>query len=46
MPEHLHMLISLPETGDPSMVVKSVKQRSAARFLKRSNFPSVFPDGA
>lgn len=35
MPEHVHLLISLPEVGDPSVVMKVLKQRSARRFLPR-----------
>jgi hypothetical protein len=29
MPEPFHLLLSEPETGDPSMVMKVVKQRFA-----------------
>ena len=29
MPEHIHLLISEPEVGDPSVVMKVIKQRSA-----------------
>jgi putative transposase len=35
MPEHIHLLISEPETGDPSVVMKVVKQRFARRVRKR-----------
>ncbi len=35
MPEHVHLLIGLPEIGDPSLVLKVLKQRSARRFLRR-----------
>jgi putative transposase len=44
MPEHVHLLISLPEVGDPSKVVKSIKQRSAARFLRRRPESRLFDD--
>ena len=32
MPEHFHLLITEPEIGDPSVVMKVVKQRFARRF--------------
>ncbi|MFY9845534.1 MAG: transposase [Terriglobales bacterium] len=32
MPEHFHLLITEPEKGDPSVVMKVVKQRFARRF--------------
>ena len=35
MPEHFHLLISEPEEGDPSLVMKSLKQRVARRLLPR-----------
>jgi putative transposase len=35
MPEHFHLLISEPEKGDPSVVMKVVKQRFARRVRKR-----------
>lgn len=35
MPEHFHLLISEPEKGDPSLVMKVVKQRFARRVRKR-----------
>jgi putative transposase len=35
MPEHIHLLISEPETGDPSVVMKVVKQRFARMVRKR-----------
>jgi len=34
MPEHIHLLISESEVGDPSVVMKVIKQRSA-RVLRR-----------
>jgi putative transposase len=33
MPEHFHLLISEPEKGDPSVVMKVVKQRFSHRVL-------------
>ena len=35
MPEHFHLLMSEPEIGDPSMVMKVLKQRVARRLLRR-----------
>ena len=35
MPEHFHLLISEPEAGDPSVVMKVLKQRVARRLLTR-----------
>src|SRR5882672_9809798 len=35
MPEHFHLLISEPEKGDPSLVMKVVKQRFARRVHKK-----------
>jgi putative transposase len=51
MPEHIHLLISEPERGDPSKVMQVLKQRVARRLLKRSRqqagqeelFPSHLP---
>lgn len=34
MPEHIHLLISEPEKGDPSKVMQAVKQGFARRVLK------------
>ena len=48
MPEHIHLLISEPELGDPSVVMKVIKQRSA-RMLRRRRTSSaqsqLWPDG-
>ena len=33
MPEHIHLLLSEPEVGDPSTVLQVVKQRVARRLL-------------
>ncbi len=35
MPEHVHMLITEPEEGDPSVVMKVVKQRFARQIKER-----------
>src|SRR5580693_2902345 len=35
MPEHFHLLISEPEKGDPSVVMKVVKQRFARLARKK-----------
>ena len=35
MPEHIHLLISEPALGDPSVVMKVLKQRVARRLLAR-----------
>src|SRR5438309_638226 len=35
MPEHFHLLISEPADGDPSIVMKVLKQRVARRLLPR-----------
>ncbi len=34
MPEHFHLLIGEPETGDPGMVMQVLKQRVSHRALK------------
>jgi putative transposase len=34
MPEHIHLLISEPEKGDPSRVMQAIKQGFARRVLK------------
>jgi REP-associated tyrosine transposase len=35
MPEHVHLLLSEPERGDPSVVMKVLKQSVARRLLAR-----------
>ncbi len=35
MPDHIHLLISEPEKGDPSRVMQAVKQGFSRRVLKR-----------
>jgi len=35
MPEHVHLLISEPQRGDPSLVMKALKQGFARRLLGR-----------
>ena len=41
MPEHVHLLISEPERGDPSLMMKVLKQSFARRLLEtaRANPP-------
>ncbi len=47
MPEHVHLLIGTPLKGNPSLVLKVVKQESAKRFLRnRSKLPRLFADSA
>jgi putative transposase len=35
MPEHLHLLLSEPERGDPSKLMQAIKQGFARRLLRR-----------
>jgi putative transposase len=35
MPEHVHLLVSEPERGDPSKVMQAIKQGFARRLLRR-----------
>ena len=35
MPEHIHLLISEPEKGNPSRVLQAVKQGFARRVLRK-----------
>ena len=35
MPEHVHLLIAKPEAGDPSVVMKVIKQRVARQVKRR-----------
>jgi putative transposase len=35
MPEHVHLLLSEPERGDPSVVMQAVKQGFARRLLRQ-----------
>jgi putative transposase len=35
MPEHVHLLLSEPERGDPSMVMQALKQGFARRLFRR-----------
>ncbi|HYA22703.1 MAG TPA: transposase, partial [Terriglobales bacterium] len=37
MPEHVHLLISEPERGDPSIVMQVLKQRFTRKLLRRSH---------
>ena len=41
MPEHVHLLFSEPERGDPSIVMKVLKQSFARRLLGRGAGPCV-----
>jgi putative transposase len=41
MPEHFHLLITEPETGDPSVVMKVIKQRFARRAKPWKKKPSA-----
>jgi REP element-mobilizing transposase RayT len=36
MPEHVHLLFGEPERGDPSVVMKVLKQSFARQLLNRS----------
>ena len=40
MPEHIHLLISEPERGDPSKAMQVLKQRVARRLLRRKRAPA------
>lgn len=44
MPEHFHLLISEPVDGDPSLVMKVLKQRVARRLLPRKRAASAQKD--
>jgi len=39
MPEHIHLLVSEPEIGDPSTVMQVLKQRSARALLPKHKNP-------
>lgn len=41
MPEHFHLLVSEPEQGDPSVVMKVVKERFSRRLNRRRRTRSV-----
>jgi putative transposase len=41
MPDHIHLLISEPETGTPSTVMQVVKQRFARRVLEAVRNPTL-----
>jgi putative transposase len=48
MPEHIHLLISEPEIGDPSVVMKVAKQRFARRLRSGRSSPAqsrLWPEG-
>ena len=40
MPDHIHLLISEPEKGDPSRVMQAIKQGFSRRVLKSLRTPS------
>lgn len=44
MPEHVHMLLTEPESGDPSDVMKALKQGFARRLLARLRLGPHHPD--
>src|ERR1019366_1813182 len=41
MPEHFHMLITEPEVGDPSVVMKVIKERFSRRVNRRRKQAAV-----
>ena len=43
MPEHVHLLISEPERGDPSKVIQAIKQGFARRLLARMRHAQPSP---
>ncbi len=43
MPEHFHLLITEPEIGDPSVVMKVIKERFTRQLNRRRKPPSVQP---
>ena len=45
MPDHIHLLISEPEKGDPSRVMQAVKQGFSRRVLKRMRKRRVAAQG-
>jgi putative transposase len=44
MPEHFHLLIAEPETGNPSVVLQVLKQRTARTFLDRAGRSTLTAD--
>ena len=44
MPEHFHLLMTEPEVGDPSVVMKVIKERFARRVHQRSRPPLALKD--
>ncbi len=42
MPEHIHLLISEPEKGDPSKVMQAIKQGFARRVLRQVRLRRVW----
>jgi len=45
MPEHFHLLITEPEVGNPSMVMKVIKERFSRRVNRRRKQVAVEPGG-
>jgi len=43
MPEHVHLLISEPERGNPSIVMQALKQGFARRVLRRPRAENISP---
>jgi len=41
MPEHVHLLVSEPERGNPSVVMRVIKQSFARRLLRFSKSPPI-----
>src|ERR1017187_6512877 len=41
MPEHFHLLITEPEVGDPSVVMKVIKERFSRRVNRRQKQAAV-----
>jgi putative transposase len=46
MPEHVHLLISEPERGDPSVVMQVLKQRFTPKVLRISHPSKTAKGGA
>ena len=42
MPDHIHLLMSEPEVGTPSVVMQVLKQRVSRRLRKRLEFPTLY----
>ena len=46
MPEHVHLLLGEPQRGDPSLVMKALKQGFARRLLARMRAPADLPQSS